>query len=316
MTTLACDFGGTRLKLGLVRDGVVLATDVIPARADRPLGERLDRVAESLHALCAAQGVEVASCAGVGLSYPSIIDTAHARILDHFGKFGDATTLDLRAWAQRALGLPLAIDNDARLALVGEWRHGAARECGNVVMMTLGTGLGTAAIIEGHVLRGAHGQAGILGGHLTVRVGGHPCVCGNIGCAEAEASTWRLEELARERPEFSGSALAREPLVDYAAVCRLAAVGDPCAQALRQHSLEVWSAAAVNLVHAYDPELLVLGGGIMASAEAILPPLRDHLIRHAHTPWGRVRVAASTLGDHAALLGCAWLVQEQFSIAT
>ena len=316
MTTLACDFGGTRLKLGLVRDGAVLATDVIPARADRPLRERLDSVAESLTALCTAQGVDAAGWTGLGLSYPSIIDTANARILDHFGKFGEATTLDLRTWAQRALGLPLAIDNDARLALVGEWRHGAARGCDNVVMMTLGTGLGTAAILEGQVLRGAHGQAGILGGHLTVRVGGHPCVCGNIGCAEAEASTWRLEALARERPEFSGSALAREPLVDYASVCHLAAAGDPCAQALRQHSLEVWSAAAVNLVHAYDPELLVLGGGIMASADAILPPLRDYLIRHAHTPWGRVRVAASTLGDHAALLGCAWLVQEQFSSAT
>jgi MFS family permease len=124
----------------------MLATDVIAARADRPLGERLGGVAESLHALCAAQGVEMASCAGVGLSYPSIIDTAHARILDRFGKFGDATTLDLRAWAQRTLGLPLAIDNDARLALVGEWRHGAARGCDNVVMMTLGAGLGTAAI--------------------------------------------------------------------------------------------------------------------------------------------------------------------------
>jgi glucokinase len=313
MTVLACDMGGRRIKLGLVRDGAVLATQVMPAEAERPLLDRLGAVAAAFLRLCQANQIALSDCSGIGVSYPSIIDTAKARILDHFGKFGDASAMDLRAWAREALGLPLAIDNDARMALIGEWGHGAGRGCDNLVMMTLGTGIGTAAILEGSVLRGAHGQAGILGGHLTLQQHGRPCVCGNVGCAEAEASTWALESLAKEQPGFGTSALAREARPDYSAIFRLADIGDPCALALKDHSLRVWSAAAVNLIHAYDPELLILGGGIMASRDAILPAIRDHVTRHAHTPWGKVRVAASELGDHAALVACERLVQDQLA---
>lgn len=310
MTALACDLGGRRIKLGVVRGGQVLAADVLPAHADQPLPDRLEAVAAALERLCAQVGLGMRDCAGIGISYPSIIDTARARILDHFGKFGDASDLDLRGWARRAFGLPLAIDNDARMALIGEWRWGAGRGCDNVVMITLGTGLGVSAVIEGRVLRGAHGQAGILGGHITLRYGGRPCVCGNIGCAEAEASTSVLARLAESRPGFATSRLAGEPTLDYAAIFRLAAQGDACSRSLMEHSLEVWSALAVSLIHAYDPERLILGGGVMGGAEVILPPVRDYVARHAHTPWGKVRVVASELGDQAALLACEWLVEE------
>lgn len=310
MTTLAVDFGGRRIKLGLVEDGAVRAQQVLPARAEVPLPMRLSAVATALRDLCQQHALRPESCAGIGLAYPSIIDTEHARILDHFEKFGDAADFDLRAWALTELGLPLAIDNDARMALVGEWLHGAGRGCENVAMITFGTGLGTAVVSEGRVLRGIHGQAGILGGHLTTRLGGRPCVCGNIGCAEAEASTWALAQLAPERPDFVGSALADEAEVDFASVFRLAAAGDACARALRDHTLQVWSALAVSLIHAYDPERLILGGGVMASGDIILPVIRDHVERHAHTPWGKVRVVAGELGDRAALLGCEWLVRE------
>ncbi len=310
MTALACDLGGRRIKLGVVRGGRVLAADVLPAHADQPLPDRLEAVAGALERLCARLGLGIRDCAGVGISYPSIIDTDRARILDHFGKFGDASEFDLRGWAWRALGLPLAIDNDARMALIGEWRYGAGRGSDNLVMITLGTGLGVSAVIEGRVLRGAHGQAGILGGHITVRQGGRPCVCGNIGCAEAEASTSVLGPLAEALPGFPTSLLASERMLDYAAIFRLAAQGDPCSRTLREHSLEVWSALAVSLIHAYDPDRLIFGGGVMGAADVILPPVRDYVARHAHTPWGKVQVVASELGDQAALLACEWLVEE------
>jgi glucokinase len=147
---------------------------------------------------------------------------------------------------------------------------------------------------------------------LTVRYGGRACACGNIGCAEAEASTGYLAELAKAQADFASSALAREPVLDFAAVFRLAANGDSCAQAIRDHSLLVWSSLAVNLIHAYDPELVILGGGIMASANVILPAVNEYVRRHAHTPWGKVRVAASELGDCAALVASEWLLEEQF----
>jgi glucokinase len=313
MNTLAVDFGGKRIKLGLVADGVVIAQAIIPAQADQHLSTQLGAVTDALEQLCQQQGTKPGSCAGVAFAYPSIIDVPHARILDHFNKFGDAAGMDLRAWAQEQFGLPLAIDNDARMALVGEWLHGAGCGSQNVVMVTLGTGLGVSAVIEGRLLRGAHGQGGILGGHLTTNYNGRACVCGNIGCAEAEASTWALTKLAQEEPLFAGSTLSREAALDFAVLFRLASQGDACSVALRDHCMRVWSALAVSLIHAYDPETLIFGGGVMGSAETILPSIRDYVDRHAHTPWGKVRIAASTLGDRAALLGCEWLLQGQLA---
>jgi glucokinase len=311
MTALACDLGGTRIKLGIVRGGAVLAHEVLAAHSDLGLRPRLPALADACRGLCARHQVPLASCAGIVVSFPSLVDVRTGRILTEYGKYRDGPGVDLRAWAREALGLPLALENDARMALIGEWRYGAGRGHDSVVMVTLGTGLGTAALIEGRVLRGRHGQAGCLGGHFTVRYGGRPCSCGNAGCAEAEASTAFLAQVARERGDFARSPLAAEPVLDYAAVFGHAAAGDPCARALQEHSLRVWSALVVNLIHAYDPEVVVLGGGIMAGGDVVLPAVRAYVDRYAHTPWGQVRVVASELGDRAALAAAEWLVQEQ-----
>ncbi len=312
MTVLACDLGGTRMKLGLVRDGKVLAQTVEPANSKQGLAPQLPVLKTAWLRLLQELKLTPRDCAGISIAFPSLIDPATGRVLAEYGKFADAMDLDLRAWAQGELGLPLAIENDARMALIGEWRAGAGRGLDNLVMMTLGTGLGTCAIIEGRVLRGKHGQAGVLGGHTTVRYGGRACSCGNIGCAEAEASTAILCDSAASLPEWDHSSLRRLATLNYAAVFKHAAQNDRCAVKLRDHSLLVWSTLAVNLIHAYDPELVILGGGIMASADVILPVVRKYVARHAHTPWGKVRIEASALGDQAALVAAEWLLKEQF----
>ena len=313
MIALVGDIGGTRIKLAVWRDGVVLARRTEPSRAELSLDQRLPALAVAWRELCAEAGVSVDDVAGLGIAFPSVIDPVRGLILDEWGKFPGCRDFDFAAWAQREFGLPLALEIDARAALIGEWRHGAGRGCDNVVMLTLGTGIGTAVVMEGRVLRGAHGQAGILGGHLTVRVGGRRCVCGNIGCAEAEASTAVLAELGAARPDFPASALGAASPLDFAAVFRLASAGDTCAIALRDHSLVVWSAVAVNAIHAYDPERLILGGGIMAAAETILPAIANHVRRHAHTSWGQVALSTCQLGDDAALLGCGCLFADKLS---
>lgn len=311
MITLAVDFGGQRIKLGVVQDGQVSVREILPAHAEQPLKDRLAVVSKSLHSICIQNHIGIRRCEGIGISYPSVIDVSKARIMDHFGKFGNASSIDLQAWAREAFGLPLAIENDARMAMIGEWQYGAGMGRQNLVMITLGTGLGVSAIVDGHILRGEHGQASILGGHLTVRYGGQHCVCGNLGCAEVEASTSVLGQLARNDPLFSLSPLAREPEINYAAVFRWASQGDACAIHLREHSLQVWSTLAVNLIHAYDPETLILGGGVMGSADIILPAIINYTNAHAHTPWGKVQILSSKRGDDAALLAAEWLVKTQ-----
>ncbi len=315
MIALVGDIGGSRIKLAVVREGQILARQIEPAQAELPWAARLPALADTWRALCRDAQIELAAIDGVGMGFPSLVDTARSRILDEWGKFPGCADFNLGAWTRSTLGKPLALENDARAALIGEWHEGAGRGCDNVVMVTLGTGIGAAVVMEGRVLRGAHGQVGTLGGHLTVRYGGRPCVCGNIGCAEAEASTAVLRELARSRLDFTGSNLAQEARLDYESVFRLAASGDSCARALRDHSLTVWSSAIVNLIHAYDPERVIIGGGIMQSSEVILPALRDYVRERAHTAWGHVDVVGCELGDDAALLGCGWLVAEMVSAA-
>ena len=313
MNILACDLGGTRMKIGVVRAGRVLAQTAEPANSKAGLAPGLPVLKSAWLRLLGELKLSARDCAGISVAFPSLVDAKSGRVLAEYGKYADAMGLDLRAWARQEFDLPLAIENDARMALVGEWKYGAGRGSDNLVMMTLGTGLGTSAVIEGHLLRGRHGQAGVLGGHSTVRYGGRECHCGNIGCAEAEASTAFLSDVAAGLPEWDSSSLRKLATLNYSSVFEHAAGGDRCALKLREHSLRVWSVLAVNLIHAYDPELVILGGGIMASADVILPAVGDYVSRHAHTPWGKVRVVAGELGDNAALVAGEWLLKEQLS---
>ena len=223
-------------------------------------------------------------------------------------KYEDAPGLDLVAWCREALGLPLRIENDARLALLGERHAGAARGCDDVVMMTLGTGIGGVAMIGGRLLRGKHPQAGVLGGHLTAVFDGRPCTCGERGVRGGRG----LDLVAARRlpgwPGFAASALARAPRLDFETLFARAEAGDDVAVAVRDRCLRVWAAGAVSMVHAWDPEVLVIGGGVMRNAAAVLPFIEEHVHRHAWTPWGRVEVRAAALGDRAALLGAVPLI--------
>jgi glucokinase len=170
-------------------------------------------------------------------------------------------------------------------------------------MITLGTGIGGAAMIEGKLLRGKHAQAGCLGGHLPAKVGGRSCTCGAIGCLEAEASGWSLPFLANEWTGFSASKLAGQDNIDFKLLFELAAAGDRVAVEVLDYCLKVWATGAVGLIHAYDPERIVIGGGVMRSAAVILPYIQAYVKQHAWTPWGKVEVVTAQLGNDAGLFG-------------
>jgi len=310
MNVLACDMGGTRMKAAVMAEGRIRARTVIGVRSDRPMRDCLAALAEAFRRVSAKAGIRPEECKGIALSFPSLVDPATGRVLDSYGKYRDAPRADLRGWARAEFGLPLAIENDARMALIGEWQHGAGRGCDNLVMVTLGTGVGVAAVMEGQIIRGRHGQAAILGGHVSVRYGGRQCSCGNVGCAEAETSLAWLREMAEARADFSASGLRAEAEFDHAVLFRQARMGDLCAQALVSHSIHVWGALVVSLIHAFDPERVILGGEIMAAEDRILSPIRDYVNRHARTPWGKVEVVASELGDDAAIMAAEWLSYE------
>jgi glucokinase len=311
MITIAADLGGTKVKLGIMMDGKVAQQASMPALSHEGLSRRLPAIAEEIDRLLASLGLDCRQCDVLGLTFPGLVDADANRVRATYGKWDDAPGLDLEAWAKARFSLPLVMENDTRLALFGEWRAGAGVGCNNLVLVTLGTGLGTSAVIEGKLLTGVHGQAGVLGGHFSTNRQGARCTCGNIGCAEAEASTWALARLAEKHPEFEASALRSRGNVDFGAIFELARQGDSCAMQLKTHAIAVWAQMMVNLIHAYDPERIILGGGIAAGAEDFFDDLKAAILSHAHTPWGKVDIVVGRLGSSAALLGLDALARQR-----
>jgi glucokinase len=307
----AIDLGGTHATCGLVEDETILAHETIDTDGARSLREVLPRIESILNRLAVSASLSLGECSGVAVGFAGLVDSSAGRVLATNEKYEDAKEIDLRAWSLVTLGLPLRIENDARMALLGESYAGAARGFSEVVMMTLGTGIGGVAMMNGKLLRGKHFQGGCLGGHLPVLFTGRACNCGAIGCAEAEASGWSLPLIVRESPGSAESALSKYPAIGFKELFLEAAHGDSLAVAIRDRCLHIWAADAVGLVHAYDPEIIVMGGGAMKSAAAILPYIEAYVHRHAWTPWGKVHLRAAELGTEAALLGAVPLLSEQ-----
>ena len=303
------DLGGTRIKIGVVSDGVILSRKVVQADAAAGLKPSLPVLEKEIDELLGSMRAGVGALGGIGLAFAGIVDPVGQRIMSTNQKYDDAMRIDLAGWVKKRWGVPFFIDNDARMAAVGEWKHGAARDTENMVMMTIGTGIGSSAVIEGKVLRGRHFQAGVLGGHLSIRYDGWACNCGNIGCLEAYGSTWCLPATVRSANDYSTSMLAAEPVIDLYALFEAAGKGDPLAARIRQECLEIWSAGVVNLIHAYDPEVVVIGGGVMSRAGEILPRIDENVGRHAWTPWGKVAIRATQLQDDAGIVGVVHCLQ-------
>ncbi len=308
--TIALDLGGTRIKIGIVRQGNILASRLVDAYSDNGLLPRISIIEETIDQLLMEGCIPMSDIWGLGISIPGIVDSKNMKLLSVNKKFSDAVNIDFPAWAMQKWGLPLIIENDARCALVGEWQYGAGKNCDNLVMVTLGTGVGGSTIIEGKLLRGSHFLAGCLAGHSTINYHGETCNCGNVGCVESEASSWRLPEMARKHLLFPSSNLSGCETIDYKQVFQLAGEGDLLAIELTRHSLDAWSAGVINLIHAYDPELVIIGGGIMKSSQAILPVIQEYVERHAWTPWGKVKVVCAQNPDWAALQGLDFLWNE------
>jgi glucokinase len=314
MLALSLDMGGTHIGCGVVRDNELLGSSSLDSELAKSLESLLPSVASEFKRILHSCGATTNECQGVAIGFPGIVDARHGRILSTLRKYEDAIHLDLERWAKCQFGLGLRMENDARMALLGEQYAGVAQGVRDVVMITLGTGIGGAAMMSGKLLRGAHAQAANLGGHLPVNFRGHKCVCGNVGCAEAEAAGWSLPIIVQETPGFHESSLAHVAQLNFQALFAAARNEDAVALTVQQHCLNVWAANAVAVIHAYDPEMVVFGGGVMQSSDVILPFVQEHVEKHAWTSWGTPRLCAGTLGGNAALMGAVPLLSEDFRI--
>ena len=308
MNTIAIDLGGTVIKAGLLQEHKLILSRESEVASNRGLRQTLSLIENLILNMLKDSGLSLSEISGIGFSFPGLVDSKQNLVLSTSQKYDDAIGLNLNQWSHETLKLPLFLENDARMALLGEWKHGAAKGCENMVMVTLGTGIGSAVLIEGRLLRGKHFQAGNLGGHFIVNHRGTACTCGGSGCVESEASTWRLPELLRNHNNFNQSSIKDEEILDFRALFSHAKNKDKVAMDVLDHCFSAWGAGLVSMIHAFDPEMIVLSGGIMKSSHIIIPALQEKIDLLAWTPWGKVKLVIAKFPDSAALYGCDYLV--------
>ena len=312
--TIAIDLGGTIIKIGLLNNGQLIDRIEIKAQSATGLVNQLPDLEIAINQLLIINDIPKGEVIGIGFSFAGLVDSSRNRILSTNQKYDDAPGIDLVGWAKEKWDWPLFAENDARMALLGEWQFGAGVNCSDLVMVTLGTGIGTGVLIGGKLLKGKHFQAGNLGGHLVVNHHGTLCTCGNIGCVEAEASTWRLPSLLKEHPRFNNSSMKNKDILDFKALIDHAGKADQVAVEVLDHCLSAWAAAFISMIHAFDPEVIVISGGIMKSSSVILPPLQKKVNELAWTPWGKVKLVEAKFPDSAALYGADYLVRSSLEI--
>ena len=305
---IAIDIGGTFVKIGLIDCAEVVVKTKIKSHPKDKFQKTIIAIEQTINDLLKEYSFLQNDIEGIGVGFPGLVDSVAMKVLSTNKKYDDAIDFDFVSWGKTVYNAPLFLENDARVALLGEWQFGAGKGVDNIVMVTFGTGIGSATLLDGKLLKGKHFQAGNLGGHFTINVNGFECTCGNLGCVEAEASTWKLADLLKSDPRFSDSLIKGNQL-DFESLFKYAAEGGELSKTVRDHCLDIWAAGIINQIHAYDPELVILGGGIMKSADIIIPFIKNKVEKHAWTHWGEVQIKQSRIPNRSALLGAYYLVK-------
>jgi glucokinase len=297
--------GGTMIKLGLINDGNVIAQTSFASSSHMNLMTRLAEIGVKADELLSENN---ATPIGVGIAFPGIIDNIHYKVLSKYVKYPDAQDVDFSQWADKRWSIPVVVENDAKAALLGEWQFGNGKGSDNLVLLTIGTGVGSAVMIDGRLLSGRNFVAGNLGGHMTINLNGKVCNCGNIGCLETEGSTWALADEVKSAPGFSHSSLSGESHIDFKRLFTHADRGDQLAQQIREKCLKTWSLGIINLIHAFDPERIVIGGGVMESQDTLLPYFKHMITTHSWVKNNPPDLVAAANPQMAGILGMYYLL--------
>jgi glucokinase len=307
MAVVAIDFGGTSIKFGVIGEGgEILAFSNLVASPTDTIQKNLEAINELLLTLLSNHAIPKGQLRAIGIAVPSIVGNNN-QVLSRYVKYTDAGDFDFNSWAMSEWGLPITVENDARAALVGEWKYGAGKGYSDIALLTLGTGVGSAVISEGKLFKGKHFLGGSLTGHMSINMHGTACNCGFFGCLESEASTWALPGIASRHPLFKESSLSTIENLAFIHLFEAAANGDELANLLLLHCLKAWGVCAVNLVHAHDPEIIIISGGIMKRQEQILPFLQKMVDEYAWLPPGTIIIKAAQQVEYAGLLGMEFL---------
>jgi glucokinase len=314
---IGIDLGGTAIKVGLL-DGNRKPTDTI--ELDTPT-EGADAVVDTMvtgaRRAMSEAGVSPSDVQGVGIGAPGPLSITEGTI-HAMPNIPGMDGCPLRDRVAAGLELPAVLENDANAAAYGEYLIGAGESSANMVMLTLGTGVGSGIIIHGRIVHGTHEIGGELG-HMIVQPGGQTCGCGQKGCLEQYASATYI---ARYAEQTLGEKQRGSSLADV-----LAAKGELTTKDINEHrksgddfAAEVWdrglyylAVGCVSICRIFDPDRIVLAGGLVNAGDDLMTPLREHFLReHWSLTAPKTELAIATLGSDAGMIGSAGVAWSAF----
>lgn len=312
--TIGVDLGGTKMLIGVLSEA---GTDPLYEQREASTGQNEDELVELL-----VREVEEARDArpeveAVGLGIPATID--HDRGIAVAAVNLPLSDLPIRDLVSERVGLPVFVDNDGNVAALAESLYGAAQGMPHIVMLTVGTGIGGGLVLNGEIYRGSTGAGAELG-HIVIQADGPPCQgnCPNHGCVEALASGTALGREGRAVAESSpdsalGKVLAAGGVVDGKVVTECALAGDETAVGVFDLIGSRLGVACSSLANIFQPNAIVVGGGVIAAGDLLLEPARREVRERALNPMNKTPILEATLGNDAGMIGAAAMARAELA---
>jgi len=307
---LGIDLGGTALKIGITSDkGVIVSKQSFETDASADAKTLAAYIGACALKLVRESSLPLKKIKGAGVGSPGTVNPETGQ-LTFVANLQMLNNYYLGPALEKAIGLPVFIDNDANAMVLGEFYYGAAKGYKNIIGMTLGTGIGGGIIIDGRLYRGSTYSAGEIG-HMSIETNGLLCNCGNYGCIERyvgrEGIVSRFNAYYIQKQTKSAiHQFLDNGAITPKAIARAAKAGDALATLVLHEAGTFLGIALASLVNILNPEIIVIGGGIANAGETLLEPAKNEMLKRAYVvPARSVKVVAAKLRNDAGIIGAA-----------
>lgn len=310
---IGVDVGGTNVKLALVDlNGKIVYSNTTPTRADLGYEHSIANIQNAIEELIKETNTNKDAIEAIGFGFPGQIDYQQGvvRLLPNMPGWVEIPVAKIM---QDKFGIQTKLDNDVRVATLGELKYGAGKGCQNLVCITVGTGIGSGLVFNGKLIRGANNAAGEIG-HIKLTMGDGPiCGCGDYGCFEAYASGPSIVAEAKEYIKGGKSSkfkeLATEELSPYI-VAQAALQGDVVAKRIFTKMGEIIGLGLTSVINLLNPEKVIIGGGVADAGDILFNPIRETVSKRAMPIQGsNVQIVPAELGNTAGVIGASLLIE-------
>lgn len=316
---IGIDMGGTFVKFVYARaNGEILMYDKVPTRVSHGADAILGDVANKINDLVIKNGHGRENVIGCGIGCPGTVDADFRKVI--FAPNLKWNDVDVKGKLEELTGLSVFIDNDANLAALGELWRGAGRGVNDFICVTLGTGIGGGIVVNGKLLRGVNNNAAEIG-HMTIDFNGAQCGCSNYGCWEKYGSASALIARVLNFLSINKNQRSKIPSIIFELCsndlsklnCELifeaARRGDPIAKSAVNQQIEFTAIGLINLIYIFNPNKIILSGGLSAASDALINPVIETVFKKApKVSLRELEITVSNLGNDAGTMGAIYLV--------